>query len=182
MMCPARCSPAAAFTSALAIIAAASLLAFGMPSAAGAPDTDGQGFVGSAARCPTPNAAVAFGKTQSARVAICKTPAGGYEYRGVRVRDGAKLVIPASRSDNGTFIADNDGVTYTVTSKYLLVSAGDQVISKESMGYFHEPEASAAPTRTSSAPATGAPQASETSTPAPEAPLPPPLPAEVGGG
>jgi hypothetical protein len=193
MKCPARCSPAAIVTSALALIAVTSLLAFGIPSAAAAPDTDDRGFIDSAARCTTPDVAVAFGKTQSARVAICKTPAGGYEYRGVRTRDGAKLIIPASRSDNGAFIADNDGVTYAVTSKALLVSAGDEVISRESMVEFHEPGTSAAPTETSAttAPTTTTPGASptetSTSTPPPttttsETPLPPPLPAEVGGG
>jgi hypothetical protein len=173
MLRPVRSATAAAAAPALASIAVTSLLVFGTPSAAAVPDTDGQGFIDSAARCTTPDVAVAFGKTQTARVAICKTPAGGYEYRGVRVRDGAKLITRASRSDNGTFIADNDGVTYVVTSKALLVSAGDQVISRESMVEFHEPGTSSSPTETS---ATAAPTTTTSQTP-----LPPPLPAEVGG-
>jgi hypothetical protein len=188
MMCPGGFPPAVIATSALAAIAAASLLAVGMPSAGAAPNTDDHGFVDSTARCTTPDVAVAFGSTQTSRVAICKSPNGRYEYRGVRVRDGAKLIVPASRSNNGAFIAESDGVTYTVTPKYLLVSDGDEVISREPMVEFHEPGAVTAPT---SAPSTTAPDASpnETATPAPPAttttpntPLPPPLPAEVGGG
>jgi cell division septation protein DedD len=118
--------------------------------------------------------AIAFGSTQTSRVAICETPAGGYEYRGVRVRDGAKLIIPASRSDDGAFVADNDGVTYTVTAKSLLVSSGGQVISNEPMVYFGEPQTPASPTETS----TPAPPPTTTT---PATPLPPPLPAEEGG-
>jgi hypothetical protein len=45
-------------------------------------------------------------------VAICKSPGGQYEYRGVRVRDGARLIVPASQSGDG-FVADNDGMTYS---------------------------------------------------------------------
>ncbi len=158
----------------VAAAACSALLAVGLPSATAAPDTDGQGFVDSAARCATPDVAIAFGSTQTSRVAICETPAGGYEYRGVRVSDGAKLTIPASRSDDGAFVADNDGVTYTVTAKSLLVSSGGQVISNEPMVYFDEPQTPASPTETS----TSAPAPTTTT---PTTPLPPPLPAEEGG-
>ena len=74
-----------------------------------APVTDGQGYVDSTARCTTPDTAAAFGSTATSRVAICKTPGGQYEYRGVRLRDGAKLIVPASRSADGAFVAKNEG-------------------------------------------------------------------------
>ena len=108
-----------------------------------------------------PNTAVLFGSTDASRVAICKTADGQYEYRGVRVRDGAKLIVPASHSGDG-FVADNDGIIYLVTAKSLVISVGHKVIRDEPMVDFHTP---------------GTPAPSET----PTTPLPPPLPAEVGG-
>jgi len=63
-----------------------------------------------------------------------------------------------------------------VTSSSLVVSEGNQVISTESMEYFHGPKTPAA------SPGTSAPAAPPPSTtPTPATPLPPPLPAEVGG-
>jgi hypothetical protein len=168
-------SPARLATPRLTVAAAACsmLLAIGVPSATAAPATDGQGYVDSTARCTTPDTAVAFGSTATSRVAICKTPGGEYEYRGVRVRDGAKLIVPASRSGDGGFVADNDGTTYTVTASSLVVSMGEQVIREEPMVDFHGPE-------TIKEPGTSTPTAPLTTTTSP--PLPPPLPAEVGGG
>lgn len=129
-----------------------------------APASDDQGYVDSTARCTAPDVAVAFGSTATSRVAICQTPAGQFEYRGVRLRDGAKLVVPASRSEDGAFVAENNGITYMVTPSSLAVSAGTRVIRDEPMVDFHGPETPQAPTAT------------------PTTPLPPPLPAEVGGG
>jgi hypothetical protein len=155
----------------LAVAAAvgSALLAIGLPAATAAPDTDGQGYVDSTARCTTPATAVLFGSTETSRIAICKTSADQYEYRGVRVRDSAMLIVPASQSGDG-FVADNDGVTYTVTAKSLVVRTGDKVIREEPMVDFHRPGSSEAP---------AAPPPPTTT---PTTPLPPPLPAEVGGG
>jgi hypothetical protein len=152
------------------------LLAVGVPAATADPATDALGFVDSTARCAAQDTAVAFGSTATSRVAICQTPSGKYEYRGVRISDGAKLVVPASTSSDGGFVADSDGITYTVTSSSLVVSEGNQVIRTESMEYFHQPKTPATP------PGTSAPAAPPPSTtPTPTTPLPPPLPAEVGG-
>lgn len=96
---------------------------------------------------------------------------GGYEYRGVRLRDGAKLIIPATRSDDGAFLAENAGVEYLVTSKSLVVSTGEKVIREETMVDFHGPSSGPGP-----GPAASAPKSTT-----PTTPLPPPLPAEVGG-
>jgi len=153
------------------------LLAIGAPSAFADPATDALGFVDSTARCAAPDTAVVFGSTATSRVAICKTPSGKYEYRGVRISDGAKLVVPASASSDGGFVGEDDGITYTVTSNSLVVSEGNQVIRTEPMVYFHGPKTPAASAATS-APAAPPPS----TTPAPTTPLPPPLPAEVGGG
>jgi len=152
----------------VAAAACAAVLAIGLPSAAAAPAADDQGYVDSTARCSPPNTAVLFGSTETSRVAICKAPGGQYEYRGVRVRDGARLIVPASQSGDGGFVADNDGITYAVTPESLVISLGTKVIREEPMVDSHTPETPAAPA------------APPTSTPT--TPLPPPLPAEVGGG
>jgi hypothetical protein len=150
-----------------AAAAYAVLVAIGVPSASAAPASDGQGYVDSTARCTSPATVVIFGSTDTSRVAICKTPSGQYEYRGVRVRDSAKLIVSASQSGEA-FVAENDGVTYTVTAKSLVISMGDKVIREESMVDFHRPD-------------TPAPPAAPPSTTTPTTPLQPPLPAEVGG-
>jgi hypothetical protein len=144
------------------------LLAIGLPSATAAPAADDRGYVDSTARCAAPNTAVLFGSTDTSRVAICKTPGGPYEYRGVRVRDGARLIVPASQSGDG-YVADNDGMSYLVTLKSLVVSVGSKVIREEPMVDFHSPGTPAAPPPATTTPTT------------PTTPLPPPLPAEAGG-
>lgn len=140
------------------------------PSADAAPESDSQGYLDSTARCASPATAVIFGSTESSRVAICEQSDGSYQYRGVRVRDGARLVLPATASGDG-YIAENDGLTYTVTPESLLVNADDDVIREEPLLDVHEPGAASATTTPS------------TSTkPTPTTPLPPPLPAEAGAG
>ncbi|WP_431238933.1 hypothetical protein ACQ86B_03760 [Mycolicibacterium aichiense] len=165
-----------------AAAACAAALMTALPHAAAAPDFDTYGYLDSTARCP--GAAVLFGSTDSSRVAICKTASGGYEYRGVRVRDGAKLVLSASSSGDGSYSAVNDGITYTVNSSALVVSSGTTVVRKESWVDFHGPQTStatstSAATSTSSSPTTSSVPTS--TTPTSTTPLPPPLPAEVGG-
>jgi hypothetical protein len=164
----------------LAVVAAAcsALLTVGVASAIAAPDSDGQGYVDSTARCTTPDTAVAFGSTETSRVAICKTPGGQYEYRGVRVRDGAKLLVAAAPSGGGGFVAENNGTTYTVTARSLVVTVDEQVIREEPMGDFHGQETPKAPTATS---APSAPPTTTTPSAAPTTTTPTtPLPAERG--
>ena len=150
--------------------ACAAVLLTALPNAGAAPSFDSQGYLDSTARCS--DAAVLFGSTDTSRVAICKT-SGGYQYRGVRVRDGAKLIVSAASSGDGSYTATNDGITYTVSSSSLLVKSGATVIRKESWVDFHGPQTSQSPA-TSSTPPTSTTATSTT-------PLPPPLPAEVGG-
>jgi hypothetical protein len=98
-------------------------------------------------------------------VAICET-ADGLQYRGVRVRDGARLILPAT-SRSGAYAATRDGITYTVTSTDLVISSGSRTIREETMLDFHGTAAPAAPSG-----------AQTTPTPVDDRP---PLPAEVGG-
>jgi hypothetical protein len=158
---PLRLSAAAAACSVLAIAALA--------SATAAPTADDQGYVDSTARCASSSEAVVFGSTATSRVAICASD-GEYEYRGVRLSDGAKLIVPAEKSTEG-YTAENDGITYWVTEDSLVVSAGREIIRDETMIDFHTPQQSGVG-------GSPAPAVTSTST----TPLPPPLPAEVGGG
>ena len=151
-------------------------------SAAAPPASDSRGYVDSTARCAPPSKAVAFGYTSSSRVAICKDDSSGqYQYRGVRVSDGARLILAAKSTDGG-YVAENDGITYTVTSSALEISSGSEQIRSETMLDFN---GSAPSSGTSSAPSTstGSTQSSAIpDTPTPTTPLPAPLPAEVGHG
>lgn len=162
----------------LSIAAGAALLAVGTPLASAAPATDELGFVDSTARCAAPNVAVAFGSTKTSRVAVCKQQDGSLEYRGVRVSDGAKLIVTATRSDDGSYRASNEGVVYVVTSKSLTVGS-----RSEPWVEFHGAATASAPAQSAPpAPSSpGAAPAPATPSPTPTAPLPPPLPAEVGG-
>jgi hypothetical protein len=171
---------------ALVAAGAAALFTIGVPATSAEPATDALGFVDSTARCAPPNTAAAFGSTAESRVAICKSPAGLYGYHGVRVSDGAKLIASATVAADGSYVAQSDGITYTVTSSALVVSDANGVIRREPMLSYHGPKTAQAPAGTQKTPG-GAPQspstapaAPQTST-APSTPLPPPLPAEVGG-
>lgn len=159
-----------------AAIAALGLSAMSASPAGAAPTSDAQGYVDSTARCAGADATVLFGSTDLSRIAICEVSGGGYEYRGVRLRDGAKLIIPATRSDDGAYLAENSGVEYLVTAKSLVVSTGEKVIREEMMVDFHGPD-----TGTGGSPGASAPKSSAPKSTVPTTPLPPPLPAEVGG-
>jgi hypothetical protein len=164
---------------AVAASACWTLLALGAPLASADPSTDALGFVDSTARCTAPNTAVAFGSTAKSRVAICKSPAGAYGYHGVRISDGATLIAAVTASSDGSFVAQKEGVTYTVTSSSLTLSDASGTIRSEPMVSYHGPKTTKAPASTAQTPA-AKPQTP--AAPSSTAPLPPPLPAEVGGG
>ncbi|OBF11354.1 hypothetical protein [Mycobacterium sp. ACS4331] len=127
------------------------------PKAAG---TDERGFVGSDARCPDGQSAVAFGRTQRSLVAICPDGSGGYEYRGVRISDGATLITEAEATGDGTFVALNDGAEYTVSPSTLAVTSGGKVIYRDTWVDYQSPsfaaETGGPAATTSSAPTTTA--------------------------
>ena len=192
--------------SGLAAAAASALIAVGVPLAlavpTSAPPWDGEGYVNSTARCTAPETAVIFGATESSRVAICKTASGSYQYRGVRVSDGARLITTASQTSTNSFVANNDGVKYTVTPTALSVTANGDTFRTETWTDYHGPQAPASSTSTSttatpSTSSSATPTTSGTASTTPTAtsatktstspstttvPLPPPMPAEVGSG
>ena len=165
------------------VVGAVSPTTGSLPTAAAAPATDASGFVDSTARCVAPSRAVAFGYTASSRVAVCKDDASGqYQYRGVRVSDGARLILAATSTDHG-YVAENEGSTYTVTASALTITTGGQRIRDEPMLDFHGTAGSSSSSSTSSTSASTSTSVQPSAAPPTvTTPLPPPLPAEVGGG
>jgi hypothetical protein len=148
-----------------AAAAASALVAFGVPLAIAAPtavpQSDSEGYVDSTARCTKPDTAVIFGTTDTSRIAICKT-ASGFEYRGVRVSDGAKLIVSATPLSNDSFVADSDSASYYVSPTSLKITAGGNPVRTESWTDFHSPQSGAAGTSGTSASGTGTSSAKPT--------------------
>ncbi len=122
--------------------------------------TDAGGFVNSAARCGSAQTALAVGRTQRSLVVICADQNGRYDYRGVRISNGALLKVMAETTSDGGFLARSEDVTYAVSPTQLLVTSGDTVINREPMIEYRQPHPFAAsgapkphPQPTSTAPA-----------------------------
>lgn len=122
-------------------------------AAPSAPATDEHGFVDSSARCSSSQTLMAYGRTPRALIVICVDPDGGLQYRGVRLSDGAGLQMAAGRGSDGSIVATNDGVTYSVSPGALLVAQGDTVLYRDTWTDFQTPRFSGA-SSTPSTPAT----------------------------
>ena len=95
--------------------------------------TDEHGFINSAARCDDTQTTDSIGRTHRSLVVICVDPSGKFEYRGVRLSDNAALRVAAEPTSGGGFVARNEGVTYAVSPTELVVTAGEEVLFRESM-------------------------------------------------
>ena len=106
-----------------------------LPVAAAAPvfTVDGRGYANTPARCDGPQTPVFAGRTPLSLIAICQGDRGGYEYRGMRIRDGALLRLPAKKLGNGCFGASTKDITYTVSERKLLLTAGARIVRDEVM-------------------------------------------------
>jgi hypothetical protein len=91
-------------------------------------------------RCDAPLRDVAVARTAASVVAICADPNGGYEYRGVRLSDGATLNLPAEHLDGRDYVARNNGISYQIGTKQLVIIAGDKLIRRENVLEYHEPQ------------------------------------------
>jgi len=128
--------------------------------------TDDRGFINSAARCEGTQTAAAIGRTPRSLVVICVDQNGKYEYRGVRVSDGAALKMATQTTVGWVFVARNDGVTYVVSPRELLVTSGKTVITREPMIEYREPGMFPAEAGPSAAAPTTATPSAETLPPA----------------
>lgn len=161
-------------TAALGICAAAAAALAVLGEAGAEPSTtasssahpsDGRGYVDSSARCDTDQVLMAYGRTARALVAICVASDGGLEYRGVRLSDEAAVTLPAGRASDGSIVATNDGVTYSVSPVAFLVSEGDTVLYRDPWVEFRVPRFDDGTTSTASPSTT--PTVSTTSTASP---------------
>lgn len=114
--------------------------------------SDSHGYVDTTARCDETQTLMSYGRTERALVAICVDHDGALQYRGVRLSDNAALELPVKRGADGTLIASNDTVTYSISPSMLLVSDGDSVIYRDSWLEYKEPNFSGTSTTTSAAP------------------------------
>jgi hypothetical protein len=78
-------------------------------------------------------------RTEGSLVVICAEPNGTYQYRGIRLTDGAALNVAAETAVAGGFVAVNDGVGYTLSSKELVITAGGNVIRREAVIEYRAP-------------------------------------------
>ncbi|MCG5434381.1 hypothetical protein LV457_19090 [Mycobacterium sp. MYCO198283] len=98
-----------------------------------APAMDDHGFVGTPARCAGAAAPVVSARTRRSVLVVCRAPNGRLAYTGVRLQDGAVLHLDDVRPVGAGFVADNDGASYDISARELLVRAGDAVLRREPM-------------------------------------------------
>jgi serine/threonine protein kinase len=108
------------------------------PSTSGAPlpgasGTDGQGFVGHAARCDAGSTPVAAIRTAQSLAVVCETSPGSYYYHGERLRDGANVQLANAVPNGGGFDVSNpaDGARYEVRPDHLNILSNGHVDSAE---------------------------------------------------
>jgi hypothetical protein len=125
----------------IGVLGAAGVIAMAVPAGAQPSDfaTDHNGYVGTAAYCQGSAAAVAFGRTGKALVAICEGPDGQLQYRGVRLSDESALMLTATADDAGGFTASNGDVVYHVSSAELVVGEGDTTLHQQPMLQYYSP-------------------------------------------
>jgi hypothetical protein len=128
---------------------------------------DQRGFLNSSARCDADQVLVAYGRTDRALVAVCVARDGELEYRGVRLSDLAYTALPAGRTTDGAIVANDDGVTYAVSSAAFLVSEGDQVLYRDPWLEFHQPRFTDTPATTSSTATSSTAATTASTTPSP---------------
>jgi hypothetical protein len=112
---------------------------------------DERGFLKSSARCDAPLRAAAIVRTDGSLVAICVDQANAYQYRGVRLSDGAALTVPAESLGAREFLAHNDGIDYQLGTEKLVITSGNTLIRREAVLEYKEPQsfsAEAPPTPT----------------------------------
>jgi hypothetical protein len=105
----------------------------------GAYPSDDRGFINSSARCDGSQTAAAVVRTQNSLVTICVDQQGGYLYRGVRLSDGAALNVGAEATGGREFIARSEGVTYSLSTQQLVITAGDIAVRREPVIEYREP-------------------------------------------
>jgi hypothetical protein len=76
--------------------------------------------------------AVVVGHSARVHVALCRAPSGALYYYGADDRTHLTITLPATRSED-SWIAQNNGVTYTLTGSHLGVDRGATVLADEDL-------------------------------------------------
>ncbi|MFG1935287.1 serine/threonine-protein kinase [Mycobacterium sp. NPDC048908] len=99
----------------------------------GVSGTDGQGFVGHAARCDAGSTPAAAIRTAQSLAVICQMTSGSYYYHGERLRDGANVRLSNAVPNGGGFDVTNpeDGASYEVRPDHLTIRSNGHVDSNE---------------------------------------------------
>ncbi|AYF73628.1 serine/threonine protein kinase [Nocardia yunnanensis] len=98
--------------------------------------TDAQGFTGQLPRCNADDPAMAVGRTDKSRLVVCRTAAGRFYYKGLRISDNAGIQLDDPVPDGtGGYTVTNptDGTEYRITAYSLVITNGGQVAANESM-------------------------------------------------
>jgi hypothetical protein len=89
------------------------------------------------ARCDNSDQAVLVERTAGSAVVICRSVSGSYEYRGVRLRDGAAIKLPGATRIDGGFAAVNptNATRYETRRDGLTITQNGQSRSESSVEY-----------------------------------------------
>lgn len=100
--------------------------------------TDGQGFVGSFARCDQGDSPALMARTTASLVVVCQAGPANFYYRGVRVSDGASIELADAVRSAGGFDVTNpaDGTRYQVRPNQLNIISPSGRVYSESMVHY----------------------------------------------
>ncbi|MBV8965214.1 MAG: serine/threonine protein kinase, partial [Mycobacteriaceae bacterium] len=89
------------------------------------PGTDDLGFIGyPAARCDPGSQPAVLARTAKSVLVVCRTQAGSYYYRGLRLSDNASIELANAVRSSGGFDVTNptDGTRYQIRSDALTIT------------------------------------------------------------
>ena len=143
--------------------------------------TDARGFFNDDARCAPDQTAAAAGRTDGSLVVICAARDGRLEYRGVRLSLGAGVRIGDVVRNGDGFVARNEGTTYEVTARELVIRSADGSVTREPIVQYG-PSPAVRPPLVPAAPPPPTPPVARSSSAPRAAPVPaPPPPADTSG-
>jgi hypothetical protein len=95
---------------------------------------DSKGFLDSGGpQCVGTDSAALLLRTSQSRVVVCRSTVGALSYHGVRLSDGAGLVLSnvQGKEDGYTAVNPADGTEYRASLKGLVITQGGQVLGSE---------------------------------------------------
>jgi serine/threonine-protein kinase len=102
--------------------------------------TDGQGFLGTTARCRAADPAMVIARTTGSDVVVCEAGVGLYYYQGLRRSDNAPITLndPVPAGNGFQVTNPTDGTVYQINSSALTITRDGNVLGQEStVEYAH---------------------------------------------